>query len=129
VRLLSVAEVTEIHLRLIAQSGGASGLRDAGALASSVAQPSQSFSGEELYSGLIQKAAAVAFFLASNHPFVDGNKRVAHAAMAVTLLLNGYAIQASIEDQEEVILSLAAGQLSREQFTNWVEQHAQRLGA
>jgi death-on-curing protein len=129
VRLLSVAEVVEIHFRLIAQSGGASGLRDAGALASSVAQPSQSFSGEELYSGVIQKAAALAFFLASNHPFVDGNKRVAHAAMAVTLLLNGYAIQASVEDQEEVMLSLAAGQLSREQFATCVEQHAQRLGA
>jgi len=66
-RLLSVTEVTEIHQRLIEQSGGANGLRDAGALASSVAQPAQSFSGQELYSGIIHKAAALAFFLASNH--------------------------------------------------------------
>jgi death-on-curing protein len=129
VRLLSVAEVTEIHRRVIAQSGGAAGLRDAGALASCVAQPSQSFAGRELYGTALQKAAALAFFLASNHPFIDGNKRVAHASMAVTLLLNGYGIRASVEDQEQVMLSLAAGQLSREQFTSWLEQHAQRLGA
>jgi death-on-curing protein len=129
VRLLSVAEVTEIHRRVIAQSGGAAGIRDAAALASSVAQPIQSFSGRELYVGIVHKAAALAFFLASNHPFVDGNKRVAHASMAITLRLNRYAIRASVEDQEQIMLSLAAGQLTREQFTSWVEQHAQRLGA
>lgn len=128
-RLLAVAEVREIHRRLIVQSGGAGGLRDEGGLASSVAQPAQSFSGQELYVGVLQKAAALGFFLAANHPFVDGNKRVAHAAMVVTLRLNGFEIVASVEEQESVMLSLAAGQVTREQFTSWVEQHAHRLGA
>lgn len=55
-----------------------------------------------------------------NHPFADGNKRLGHAAMAVFLDLNGYEIKASVDEQEQVILRLAAGESERDEFTNWL---------
>lgn len=58
-----------------------------------------------------------------NHPFVDGNKRVGHAAMETFLILNGYEIEATVADQEQIILDLAAGKLTREVFANWLKDH------
>jgi len=123
VRYLSVAEVVELHSRVLSRFGGAPGIRDQGALESSVAQPLQAFGGEDLYSSVTEKAAALGYFLATNHPFVDGNKRVAHAAMETTLLLNGFAIRAGIEEQERVMLLLASGTMLRAEFTSWLERH------
>ena len=74
-RYLSLAEVLTLHERVVAQSGGATGLRDMGALQSATAQPRATFDGVDLYASLAEKAAALAFSLVSNHPFVDGNKR------------------------------------------------------
>jgi death-on-curing protein len=108
-RALSTDDVIYIHSRIIAQSGGSYGLRDRGALESSVSQPLQSFDGSELYPDTLAKAAALAFFLSSNHPFIDGNKRVAHAALAVTLRLNAYRLSASVDEQEHITLRLASG--------------------
>ena len=58
-----------------------------------------------------------------NHPFVDGNKRIGHAAMEIFLILNGYEIQADEEEQEQVILDLASGKYTREGFTDWLKEH------
>jgi len=82
-RYLSVAEILDLHRRVIQQSGGAEGLRDRDGLLSAVAQPKMTFGGDELYASVIDKAAVLAVSLSQNHPFVDGNKRVAHAAMEV----------------------------------------------
>lgn len=128
-RSLSVDEVLYIHSRIIAASGGSSGVRDRGALESCVAQPLQSFDGTELYPDTVTKAGALAFFLSSNHPFIDGNKRIAHAALAVTLRLNGFSLVASVDEQEEVMLRLASGELSRVVFTEWVQAHVVRSRA
>jgi death-on-curing protein len=123
VRYLSRAEIIELHRRVIERFGGSFGIRDRAALDSSLAQPLQAFGGEDLYVGVVAKAAALGFFLATNHAFIDGNKRVAHAAMEMTLLLNGLEIDAAASEQEHVMLQLAAGQLSRAEFAEWVEQH------
>ena len=69
------------------------------------------FGGQELYPGLADKAAALGFSLVCNHPFVDGNKRVGHAAMETFLVLNGWELAAGVDEQEQVILRLAAGAL------------------
>lgn len=71
---------------------------------------------------MVQKAAALGASLVQNHPFVDGNKRIGHAAMEVMLVLNGFEIEATVDEQEKVILDLAAGELAREEFSAWVEQ-------
>src|ERR687885_138020 len=80
-RYLTVEEVLKLHERVIEQRGGSTGVRDRGALESAVAQPQMTFAGEDLYPTVVDKAAALGFSLTMNHPFVDGNKRTAHAAM------------------------------------------------
>ena len=79
-RYLTLSEVLELHHRVIAQSGGALGVLNLSALESALAQPRITFGGQELYSGVIEKASALGFSLIQNHPFVDGNKRTGHAS-------------------------------------------------
>ena len=122
-RFLSLNEVLELHRVAIEDAGGSAGVRDFGMLQSAVSQPAMAFSGQDLYPTVIEKAAAICFSLIMNHPFVDGNKRVGHAAMDAFLVLNGHEMQAGVEEQERVILDLAAGQLKREDFIDWVRAH------
>ena len=103
-RWLSLAEVLELHRRLMEQTGGLQGLRDLGLLEASLALPHQTFDGHDLYPGQIAKAAALGFSLIQNHPFVDGNKRIGHAAMEITLVLNGIELAASMDDAETVVV-------------------------
>src|ERR1044072_7087654 len=122
-RYLSLQEVTSLHSLLIAQTGGSSGLRYRGALESAVAQPEASFGGEELYPDLASKTAALGHSLIQNHPFVDGNKRIGHGAMEVFLLLNGDEIDASIDEQEAIIIDVASGKVSRIELSEWIGKH------
>ena len=122
-RYLSLGEVLELHRLVVEQAGGAAGLRDLGALESAVAQPRATFGGADLYPTLAAKAAALGYSLALNHAFVDGNKRVAHAALETFLVLNAYELAAGVDEGERTMLALAAGELSREQFAAWVERH------
>ena len=126
-RWLRLAEVLELHRRLIQQSGGMSGLRDLGLLEASLAQPRQSFAGVDLYPGLTAKAAALGFSKIQNHPFVDGNKRIGHAALETTLVLNGFELSASVEAAEAAVLAVASGQLNRDALTRWVRANQQSL--
>lgn len=119
-RHLGLAEVIALHRLLIESSGGADGLRDLGALEAAVAQPRMTFGGEDLYPTLVEKACAVAFSLVNNHPFVDGNKRVAHASMETLLVLNGFEIDAEVDEQERVMLALASGELDRAELVRWL---------
>ena len=129
-RYLSIAEVLDLHERLLAAAGGAAGVRDLGALESAVSQPHAAFGGRDLYPGLypglVAKAAALCYSLVMNHSFLDGNKRVGHAAMETFLILNGHEINCDVDEQERVILQLAAGDLSRNAFTEWVGLHTTR---
>lgn len=122
-RYLTIEEVVELQGHVIEQSGSSLGIRDSNLLDSAVAQPMMAFGGQELYLTIEEKAAALAFSLVMNHPFVDGNKRIGHAAMETFLVLNGHEISAGVDDQEQVFLSLAAGTLEREQFVEWVRAH------
>lgn len=123
-RYLTVAEVLELHQSVIDRWGGSGGIRDLNVLESPLAQPRQSFWGKDLHPNLPSKAAALCFSLVLNHPFIDGNKRVGHAAMEVFLLMNGHELQAQVDEQERLVLDLAAGQLSRDIFSDWVTKHA-----
>jgi death-on-curing protein len=104
-RYLTLGEVVALHRVILESSGGASGIRDLGALESALAQPGASFGGTDLHPSLHAKAAALGFSLALSHPFLDGNKRVAHAAMEAFLMLNGFEISASVDDQERLMRS------------------------
>ena len=125
-RYLTLSQVLEIHRLVLAQSGGAPGVRDLGAVESALAQPGMSFGGEDLYPTIADKAVAICFSLVMNHPFVDGNKRVGHAAMETFLVLNQYELRADVDDAERMMLQLAAGQLTRDAFVDWVRNHVTR---
>src|SRR6266542_2461557 len=118
-RYITLGEVVSLHEAILESSGGASGIRDFGALESALAQPRATFGGADLHASLHAKAAALGFSLALNHAFVDGNKRVAHAAMEVFLMLNGLEIIGDVNEQETIMLDLASGNLTREQLTDW----------
>jgi hypothetical protein len=77
----------------------------------------------EFYPDLVTKAAALGHSLIQNHPFVDGNKRVGHGAMEVFLLLNGYEIDASTDEQEIIIIDVARGEVSRIELSAWISKH------
>ncbi len=91
------------------------------ALESALAQPQMTFDSADLYPTLVDKALGYA--LIKNHPFLDGNKRTGHAAMEVFLVLNGYEIRAPVDEQERVILQVAATEIEREEFTAWLRTH------
>jgi death-on-curing protein len=123
-RHLTLGEVVELHRWVLAGSGGLAGVRDLGALEAALAQPRMTFDGVDLYASPVEKAAALAFSLVMNHPFLDGNKRVAHAAMETFLLLNGLEIDASIDEQEHLMLGLAAGRVARAELVAWLQSRS-----
>ena len=120
-RYLTLGEVLLLHGRVLERSGGAAGLRDLGALQSALAQPTMTFDDFDLYPTLHAKAAALGYSLVMNHPFVDGNKRIGHAAMEVFLVLNGYEIAADVDEQEQLFFQLAAGRVTRDELIGWLE--------
>ena len=122
-RYLTLGEVLELHRLVLVQTGGATGLRDLGALESAVGQPRQTFGGQDLYPTLAEKAVALGFSLIQNHPFVDGNKRTGHAALETFLVMNGHELRASVDDAEAIVLRVAAGQCSRSDFVAWIADH------
>lgn len=122
-RYLTLGEALSIHQRVMQGSGGATGLRDSGALESALAQPRMTFGGVDLYPTIPEKASALMFSLVRNHPFVDGNKRAGHAVAETFLVLNGFEIEAPVDEQERIVLALAAGVLGRDQLTDWLRDH------
>ncbi|QJD79902.1 type II toxin-antitoxin system death-on-curing family toxin [Spirosoma rhododendri] len=124
---LSLEETFLLHERIIQQSGGSSGVRNRADVESALLQPFATFDGQELYPTLVEKAALAGYLLICNHPFMDGNKRIGHAVMEVILVLNGFELVADVDEQENIILRVAEGMLTRQQFTDWVNSMVVRL--
>ncbi len=106
----------------LAQHGGSSGIRDAGLLDSALTRPINKWNYNPA-ADLAELAAAYGFGLARNHPFVDGNKRIAFIATALFLRLNGYRLSSDPLDEIQTMLSLAAGESSEEEFAVWIRNH------
>ena len=122
-RYLTLNELVELHGQIISQSGGTPGILNLSALESALAQPRMTFGGTDLYPTIAEKASALGFSLIQNHPFVDGNKRTGHAAMEVFLVLNGFEVGAPVDEQEQIVLQVASGELNRSAFTAWLRTH------
>jgi death-on-curing protein len=114
---LTLEIVLEIHGEAIAQFGGSPGLRERALLESAIAAPQASFGGVSPFSDTVDVAAAYLFYLCSNHPFIDGNKRAALGACLVFLQLNGYTPAPDSDDWETLTLAVAAGGLGRDEVT------------
>ena len=85
------------------------------------------FGGQELYPTLVEKASALGFSLIQNHPFIDGNKRTGHAALEIFLVLNGHEINATEDEQFTVVLGVAASEIGRDAFLQWLQTHIKPL--
>lgn len=119
--------VSTIHSDLLQRYGGRPGLRDPGLLDSALAQPKMTVGGKFLHKTLFDKAAAYGFHICKNHPFVDGNKRVAFVLMDIFLQKNGWEIIANEEDAYSTMMSLASGKLSKARLSKWLKEHSSKL--
>ena len=122
---ISRALALAIHDRQLAEHGGATGIRDEGLLESALARPRQLHTYGQPTPDLADLAAATAFGLARNHPFVDGNKRTAHVCYRVFLAINDVELDASSEDKYLQMLSLADGSLSEADCAAWLRPRLQ----
>jgi death-on-curing protein len=115
-----------VHDRQLAEHGGGTGIRDAGMLESALARPLNRWSyGVDDFAAL---AAAYAFAIARNHPFVDGNKRTAWVLARLFLALNRVTLQFEPEDAIRAMLALAAGELSEEEVADWFRERKEKAG-
>lgn len=120
---LTAAAVLFIHEQITRDLGGGKGLLDEGALLSALARPRASFARRPLYPSLVEKAAALLESLCKNHPFVDGNKRVAYTAAGLFLSHNGWGLKAPTDDAVAFMMGVAAGKLRKEEIRIWLEEH------
>jgi death-on-curing protein len=119
--------VSIIHSDLLQRYGGRPGLRDPGLLDSALAQPRMTVGGKFVHKTLFDKAAAYGFHVCKNHPFVDGNKRVAFVLMDIFLQKNGWEVTSNEEDAYSMMISLASGRLSKARLSKWLREHSSRL--
>jgi death-on-curing protein len=115
-----------IHADLIHRYGGHPGLRDKHLLGSALAQPKMTSGGKFLHRSIFEKAAAYGFHVRRNHPFVDGNKRVAFVLMDIFLQENGWEIVAPEQEVYATMTNLAAGKLTKGQLSSWLRKNSSR---
>lgn len=120
---LTVDEIQDLHAIIIERTGGSGGLRDMGLLESAVLSCLQTFNEEELYPTVIEKAAHLAFGLCKNHPFVDGNKRIAILSMLTTLTVNGLECEFSQNELINLGVGIAEGSLNEDKIRKWIREH------
>jgi death-on-curing protein len=115
----TVEAVKAIHVEVLAGHGGSRGLRDAALLESAVAAPQAAMMGQAVFSDPVEIAAAFLYYLCRNHPFVDGNKRVALATSLVFLSENGLLPneELDVDAWEKLTLDVAASRLDRQDTT------------
>lgn len=120
---VSAEDVLLIHERIIRTTGGLSGLRDRAALEAAVAAPLQSFGGQELFPTDIEKIARLGYGLASNHAFIDGNKRIGAMMMQLLLKWNGYQLWLRKGELADIFIAIADGTAQEKDLLVWIRQH------
>lgn len=120
---ITADDVIQIHSRVIQRSGGMDGLRDRASLEAAVSAPMQSFGGQDLYPTTVEKIARLGYGLASNHAFVDGNKRI--GAMMTQLLLKWNSFQMSLRSGElaDMFIAIADGSAKESDLLAWIQEH------
>jgi death on curing protein len=127
IEFLTVADVESLHDEQLRLFGGLEGIRDRGALESAVAVPASTFDGALLHADVFAMAAAYAFHLAENQPFVDGNKRTALNAALVFLGLNGWDVEDPDERLYDAMIDIAKGDVSKAGLGTLLAQLASRV--
>ena len=124
---LTVQDIYELHRELEDAFVLSSGVRDKNLLVSAANTPFQTFMGNDLYPSLYDKAAQLCYGIANNHPFTDGNKRTALHSMYVYLIINGFDITASQQEVENLIINVAAGNMTNVELAQWLRDNTIQL--
>jgi len=124
IKRIQADEIISLHSRLISQSGGLDGIRDANLLDLSVNSPYHTFGGKYLYPTIQAMAAHLAFSLIKNHPFLDGNKRIGILAMMVFLKINGLPLACTDKELETLGWGLADGSIEEPELIEWIVSHS-----
>ena len=119
----TLQDIYELHTQLENAFVLSPGVRDKNLLASAVNTPFQTFMGNDLYPSIYDKAAQLCYGIANNHPFTDGNKRTALHSMYVYLIINGSDITATQQDVENMIIDVAAGNMTNTELAQWLREN------
>ena len=123
----TIQDIYELHNQLEEIFILSSGLRDENLLASAVNTPFQTFMGNDLYPSLYDKAAQLCYGIVKNHPFTDGNKRTALHSMYVYLIINGFDIIATQQEVEDLIIDVAAGNMTNTELAEWLRENTIKI--
>ncbi len=119
--------VIAVHARQITEHGGSAGIRDKSLLQSALARPQQLYAYGDPSPDIAALAASLAYGIAKNHPFVDGNKRTAAVLCELFIMVNGMSLEASDQEMLSVFLALAGGSLNEEELSDWLRLHLIQL--
>lgn len=119
--MIDQSTAEKLHDILIDKFGGSKGLRDKGLLLAALARPFATFDQKELYPTTIEKAAAIFESVIINHPFIDGNKRIAYLLMRLTLLESDLNISATQNEKYDMTIAASMGTLRIEEIKNWIK--------
>ena len=123
----TIQDIYELHTQLEEAFILSSGVRDENLLASAVNTPFQTFMGNDLYPSIYDKAAQLCYGIVKNHPFTDGNKRTALHSMYVYLIINGFDITATQQEVENLIINVAAGNMTNVELAQWLRDNTIQL--
>ena len=121
--MISIDDVIKLHKLLIEKYGGLDGIRDIAILDSSINRPFQTFSKNELYQSVIDKASVLIESIVKNHPFLDGNKRVGFYLCIVFLQKNGYKLTATDDEIYNFVILIAESKLNTDAIKRWITSH------
>ena len=120
---ITADDVIQIHSRVIQRSGGMDGLRDRASLEAAVSAPMQSFGGQDLYPTTVEKIARLGYGLASNHAFVDGNKRIGAIMTQLLLKWNGFQMSLHSGELADMFVAIADGSAEEPDLLAWIQRH------
>ena len=121
--MIRLDQAIGIHQVLIEKFGGASGIKDRGALEAALNRPYATFDQKGLYPSPVEKAAAILESILINHPFIDGNKRTGYVLMRLTLMEGGMDIKASQKEKYEFVIKVSEGKLDISRIKEWIASH------
>ena len=124
-KILTKNQVIALQKQLIDRYCGTYGVRDEGILDSALHAPFQTFSGEELYPDIFEKAARLGFGLIKGHAFIDGNKRIGTHVMLIFLRLNDVMLRYSDDELIQMIFDVASGSADDKALLNWLKDHTE----
>lgn len=122
--MIAIEDVIRIQKILIDQFGGTHGIRDKRALESAISRPFATFDNQELYPSPIEKAAAVLESVVTNHPFIDGNKRIGYVLARLLILKSGLDIFSTQEEKYDLVIGVSKGELKYDHIKVWLSEQS-----